>query len=449
MTDIANARIRGENVPANYEFQGARKDGSKIWLQNSARAVDWGGDRAIQSVVVDITERKAVEAERAGLEAQLRESQKMEAVGTLAGGIAHDFNNILAGMTGYAHLAIDAVPAKSQLRGDLEQVLKSIDRATSLVKQILAFSRRSEAECHAVEIGRVVEETLDLLRASISSTIEIHRKIDREAGTVMADATQLQQIVMNLCTNAADAIGQGSGVIEVALTRVELGAADTATRPDLAPGSYVKLSVSDSGAGMDAATRARVFEPFFTTKEPGKGTGLGLAVAHGILREHGGAIEVDSAPGRGTTLTVLLPRAEAVERGVARADREIPRGHEQILLVDDEAAIVHSEKRLLERLGYKVEAVTSSFGALEAFRAAPEEFDLVITDQAMPKLPGMALAQEILKLRGDTPIILCSGFSEVAGAEDAMAAGIREFMTKPIRPDDLARAVRRALDGDV
>ncbi len=373
----------------------------------------------------------------------------MEAVGTLAGGIAHDFNNILAGMTGYAHLAIDAVPAESQVYGDLEQLLKSIDRATSLVKQILSFSRRSEAERHPVEMGRVVDETLDLLRASISSTVEIRSEIDLEAGTVMADATQLQQVVMNLCTNAADAIGPGSGAIEVALGRVELDDKDVATSPDLAPGSYVKLSVSDSGAGMDAATRARVFEPFFTTKEPGKGTGLGLAVAHGIVRDHGGTIVLDSAPGRGTTFTVLLPRAEAAERDVARADRNIPRGRERILLVDDEAAIVRSEKRLLERLGYRVEAATSSVDALEAFRAAPEDFDLVITDQAMPELPGMALAQEILKLRGDTPIILCSGFSEVVGAEDAMAAGIREFMTKPIRPDDLARAVRRALDGDV
>jgi PAS domain S-box-containing protein len=397
----------------------------------------------------DITDRKAAEAERERLEAQLRQAQKLEAVGTLAGGIAHDFNNILAGMIGYAHLAIEAVPAKSQVRGDLYQVLKGIDRATILVKQILSFSRRGDAERHLVEIGRVVEEALDLLRATIPATIEIHSEIDRGAGTVVADATQLQQVVMNLCTNAADAIGPGPGVIEIALARVELGGADTATRPDLAPGSYVKLSVSDSGVGMDAATRARVFEPFFTTKEPGKGTGLGMAVVHGILRDHGGAIELDSAPGRGTTFTVLLPRTEAVDRDGTRVDREVPRGRERILLIDDEAAIVCSEKRLLERLGYKVKAVMTGVGALEVFRAAPGDFDLVITDHAMPELSGMALAQEILKLRGDMPIILCSGYTDALGEEDAASAGIREFITKPIRPDDLARAVRRALDGDV
>ncbi len=297
-------------------------------------------------------------------------------------------------------------------------------------------------------MGRVVEEALDLLRAMIFSTIEIRLRIDRKAGTVMADATQLQQVVMNLCTNAADAIGPETGVIEVTLAKVALGAADTATRPDLAPGPYVKLSVSDSGVGMDAVTRARVFEPFFTTKELGKGTGLGLAVVHGIVREHGGTIDIDSEPGRGTTLTVLLPRTEAVERSVARTDRKIPRGSERILLVDDEVAIVRSETRLLERLGYKVESVTSSTGALERFRAAPEEFDLVITDQAMPELSGISLAREIREVRGDTPIILRSGYIDALVAEDAMAAGIREFLTKPIRPDDLAHAIRRALEGD-
>ncbi len=264
----------------------------------------------------------------------------------------------------------------------------------------------------------------------------------------MAEATQLQRLVMNLCTNAADAIGPGSGSIEVALARVDLDAADTATRPDLAPGSYVKLSVRDSGAGMDVATRARVFEPFFTTKEVGKGTGLGLAMAHGIVHDHGGMIGVESTPGGGATFTVLLPRAEVAERGEDLAKRDIPRGRERILLVDDEAAIVRSETRLLERLGYTVEAAASGVDALEAFRAAPEAFDLIITDQAMPGLSGMALAQEILKARGDIPIILCSGFSEVVGAQDAMAAGIREFMLKPIDPDDLACAVRRVLDDD-
>ncbi len=442
--DVSETGVVVEN-----EEEWLREDGVHTFLTVKFPILDASGKTiAVGAIGTDITERKAAEAERASLESQLRESQKMEAVGTLARGIAHDFNNILAGMTGYAHLAMDAVPAESQVHGDLEHLLKSIDRATSLVKQILAFSRRSEAARHPVEIGRVVEETLELLRASIPSTVELRPEIDREAGTVMGDATQLQQVVMNLCTNAADAIGPGSGAIEVALARVELDDKDTATRPDLAPGSYVKLSVSDSGAGMDAATRARAFEPFFTTKEPGKGTGLGLSVVHGIVREHGGTIEVDSEPGRGTTFAVLLPRAEAVERGVAREARDIPRGRERILLVDDEAAIVHSEARLLERLGYQVEAATSSVGALEVFRAAPEAFDLVITDQAMPELSGMALAQEMLKLRGDTPIILCSGFSEVVGAEDAMAAGIHEFMTKPIHPDDLARAVRRVLDGD-
>ena len=399
-----------------------------------------GDSIGVQAIVEDITQQK-------DLENQLVRAQKLEAIGTLAGGIAHDFNNILAAILGYTELASFDLPQYSRSRENLNQSIKAIHRAKNLVRQILAFSRQNRQERRPMEIRPVVNEGLKILRASLPATIEIRGEIAVNTGIVEADPTQIHQILMNLCTNAAQSMSEKGGVLEVSLIRKDFLGSSSSAIAGIKEGSYVKLTVADTGCGMAPEVVKKVFDPYFTTKEVGKGTGLGLAIVHGIVEDYGGKVTVASEPGKGSVFEVYLPcmspTSEPME--LEKTDH-LPRGaRERILLVDDETAIAESVKGILEWLGYEVDGRVSSREALDLFRKRSADYDLVITDMTMPQMNGDELAREILKICPDLPVILCTGFSERVSATKAKAMGIKEFLLKPLAIGDLARAVRRCL----
>jgi nitrogen-specific signal transduction histidine kinase len=396
------------------------------------------GEAVILEVYIDITERKR-------LETQLRQAHKMQAIGTLAGGIAHDFNNILTAILGYTELAMVERQQDRVLGGYLRGVLTAGNRAKDLVQQILAFSRQTERERTPIQVHLLIQEVLDLLRVALPSNIAIQPVIDPYAGSVLADPTQIHQVVLNLCTNAAHAMRETGGVIEVRLEPVDLPNDCTTGTADLKAGAYVRLTVRDTGHGMAPEIMERIFEPFFTTKNVGEGTGMGLAVVHGIVTSNGGAITVESAPEQGATFAVYLPRLVTPTTATVDIQEPLPGGCERMLFVDDEAALVRLWQAALERLGYIVVVCTSSLEALDVFRAAPQHFDLVITDYTMPIMTGEVLAHELRRTRPDIPIILYTGFSDTTVAERARALGIDAFVLKPVRVRDLNLAIRQVL----
>jgi PAS domain S-box-containing protein len=383
------------------------------------------------------------------IEKQLRQAQKMEAIGTLAGGIAHDFNNILAAIAGFTEMAIQKVPKQSPAQRDLGRVLNAASRATDVVRQILTFSHQSELERKPIWVAPLVKEALKLLRSSLPTTIDIRQEIviSREEGVVLADPTEIHQVLMNLCTNAAHALRGKGGTLSVGLAKVEVDSSLVSRHPGMRAGSHLCLTVSDTGHGMDAAIMERIFEPYFTTKAPGEGTGLGLAVVQGIVKSCGGAVTVHSEPGQGTTFSVYFPIVERQIAPEARPAEVLPTGGERILFVDDEDALVDLGTQMLRSLGYDVVGRTGSLEALEAFRAGPEAFDLVITDMTMPGLTGMELAKELTAIRPDVPIILCTGFSELIDGKKVAEARIREFVLKPYATRHFAATIRKALEG--
>jgi two-component system cell cycle sensor histidine kinase/response regulator CckA len=394
-------------------------------------------------------ERKETEEEKKKIEAQLRQAQKMEAIGTLAGGIAHDFNNILQSIILNAELAIFESPSNDDGRPyRMEEVLNSSKRATDLVKQILTFSRQSELELKPLNISLVIKEALKMLRSSLPSTIEIISNIDPGVEPVMADPTQIHQVVMNLCTNSAHAMREDGGSLNITLQSFDLTSETSNQYPDLAPGPYLELCVADTGYGMDISTMERIFYPFFTTKERGEGTGLGLAVVYGIIRELGGTITVESEKGKGSKFTTLLPRIKKIARQEKKEIKPIPGGTEVMLIIDDEVDLIKTQKTFFERLGYHVETRSSSVEALEAFIKKPDKFDIIITDQTMPKMTGIQLARECMTVRPDIPVILCTGFSDIISEDEAKAMGIREFVMKPLVIREIAEKVRTILDSE-
>ena len=394
----------------------------------------------------DITERQKAFDERSKLEAQLRQAQKMEAIGTLAGGIAHDFNNILSAIIGYSEMTLLDIPENSEASRSINQVLKAGHRAKDLVQQILAFSRRGDLEQKPIQIQHIANEALKLLRASLPTTIEIRQNITREPSRILADVTQIHQVLMNLCTNAHHAMQEQGGVLEVRVDNIILDLID-AGQLDVEPGPYAKLSVSDTGHGMDRVTIERIFDPYFTTKEKGVGTGLGLSMVHGIVISHGGAISVESESGKGSEFHIYFPRIQEEIVRETEAFEPIPTGKERILFVDDEATLTTLAKQLLEKLGFQVSTKSNPMEALEAFRTQPDAYDLVITDMTMPSLTGDKLAKEMMGIRPDLPIILCTGFSERISEENAKAMGIKGFIMKPVVVRDLAKMIREILDG--
>ena len=417
------------------------KDGS-VRLFNLSGAANLDSEGKVTGMVGllnDITEQQR-------LQTQLQQAQKMEAVGTLAGGIAHDFNNILSAIIGYSELAVLEIPEETKVKQNLTEVLRASQRAKDLVKQILSFSRQNEEELKLMEVKVIIQEALKLLRASLPSTIEIRQQIDPNAGIIEADPTQVHQLMMNLCTNSAAAMGEEGGSLEISLMKVDMDAPSTTMYLDIEPGSYLRLSVRDTGHGMTPEVLERVFDPYFTTKEKGKGTGLGLAVVHGIVKRHRGGITVETAPGKGTAFHIYFPRVQQEIEAVETAEvQSLPKGHECILFVDDEEDLIEIGAKMLSHLGYEVATRSDGAEALEAFRAQPERFDLVITDMTMPNLTGDRLAKELMKIRPDIPIILCTGFSENISEQKAKEIGIRGFSMKPFVMRDLAETTRRVL----
>jgi len=380
-------------------------------------------------------------------ESHLQQSQKLEAIGTLAGGIAHDFNNILSAMLGYTELAAADLPPESRIRRDLDEVMKAGRRAKDLIRQILTFSRQAEHEKAPLRLDGILRDALKLLRPTLPSTLKIEETVQPDCEPVLANATQIHQVVMNLCTNAYHAMRDSGGTLRLGLAQITLEAEDAAENPDLRPGRYVRITVSDTGSGIDPAALDRIFEPFFTTKGKDEGTGLGLSTAHGIVRSHGGAITVYSEVGRGTTFHVYLPCVPEPAT-LAPAEEAPPvHGHgEVVLFIDDEDALVRLGKQMLERINYRVSAWNSSTAALAAFEANPGAFDIVLTDQTMPSMTGYELAQRIRQVRADIPIIITTGFSEGLSEERAAAAGITAVVLKPLVARELARLLQSALE---
>ncbi|MDJ0669013.1 MAG: response regulator [Desulfobacterales bacterium] len=384
--------------------------------------------------------------ERRRMEDKLLQAQKMEAIGTLAGGIAHDFNNILGAIIGFTEITIEDLPEDASARSNMAQVLQAGNRARDLVKQILTFSRKSNTEHELTNLVPITKEVLKLLRASLPSTIEIQSRVPDAIGMIMADPIQMHQVIMNLCTNAAHAMEDGGGRLDVELAQVVISAEDCHRFPEVGSGHYVQLIVRDNGHGIDPVIVDRIFDPYYTTKEIDKGTGMGLAVVHGIVTSHQGCIRVRSQIAQGAEFEILFPVVQNQVAGESRFDTPPLRGNERVLFVDDEPALAQLGKSMLERLGYEVCACTSSLEALEAFRPDPDRFDILVTDLTMPDMTGIHLAQKLRALRHHLPVVVCTGYSEQITPENARSLGINGYLYKPLVLSTLSLEVRAALD---
>ncbi len=436
-----------KGIAYDLEFPLTTAKGRRIWIRTVTKPV-FKNDKIVKVIgnIIDITEQKQAEIEKEKLESQLRQMQRIESIGNLAGGIAHDFNNLLYPIIGMSEMLLEDLPQDSFEHEKVQAIFNAGRRAGDLVKQILAFSRQSEHTMTPVRVQNVLKEVLKLSRSTIPANIEIHETIQQNCGSVMADPTQVHQVAMNLITNAFHATEEKNGIIDIELKEITLKNNELLDSL-LQSGQYVMLSVSDNGIGMAQSTIDKVFEPYFTTKGKGKGTGLGLAVVHGIVKEHKGDVKVYSEVEKGTTFNIYLPlMIKAAEKSAGDQVSQIEIGTENLLLVDDEVSVAKLGKLMLERLGYKVTVQTSSVDALDVFKASPESFDLVITDMTMPSMTGDQLAREMLLIKPNIPIIICTGFSERVNKEQAEVIGVKGFLMKPVVKFDMAQMVRKVLD---
>ena len=417
--------------------------GEKHWSSDDITLL-----RIVGEIFANALERKRAETEHAELEMQLRQAQKLEALGTLAGGIAHDFNNILGAVLGYSEMAMTALPAHSRPRQYVQQVMTAGQRAKAVVDQILTFSRRGHHERQPVLVQPLIKETIELLRASLPTTIAIRLCLTAKDITVLGDPTQIHQLVMNLCTNAAQAM-EGSGILDITLNTAEIAKDSVLSHGTLMAGHHVRFTVKDTGHGMDEATVERIFDPFFTTKAAGSGTGLGLSTVHGIVADHGGTINLLSRPGDGSTFEIYLPCAETSAVCDDEAEAPIPYGNgETILLIDDEKPLVLLGEEILAALGYEPVGFGSSHQALVAFRTDPRRFDLVLTDEVMPELTGTQLAAQLHAIRPELPIILMTGHGGPILPQQVHATGTCEVLRKPLQSRDLADSIARHLNAN-
>jgi PAS domain S-box-containing protein len=430
------------------ELQLLRLDGAVIDVEASALPTTFDGKPATQVQVRDVSERRHAERARVSLEAQLRQAQKMEAIGTLAGGIAHDFNNILGAIVGYTELARADAADRPMVQESLVQVEKAGARARDLVRQILAFSRREEQTRRLIPLEEVAREVLQLLRASFPAQVIIVSELSADAPVVLADPSQVHQVLMNLATNALHAMMPDGGTLTLRQTVVDMSQADAVATAGLEPRRYVRLTVADTGCGIEPELADRVFEPFFTTKDPGRGTGLGLAVVHGIMKSHDGVVTLESEVGKGSTFALYFPAHEDEAAALPIDVSKLARGDGQhVLLVDDEESLARLGRRALERLGYRVTAETDPRRALSVFQSGPERFDLLLTDLTMPGMNGLELAREVHRIRPALPVILATGYGGDVDAEQARALDIQELLFKPATVAALGYSVRRALTG--
>ncbi|MFZ5570797.1 MAG: PAS domain-containing hybrid sensor histidine kinase/response regulator [Thermodesulfobacteriota bacterium] len=434
--------VAGRGNPVHgFETRRLTRDGRILEVSASAsRFNDHEGKPAGTLVVLrDITEKKR-------LAAHFRQAQKMESIGTLAGGIAHDFNNLLAAIMGYTEMSLAEAPKNSRIEKRLTRVMQASERARDLVNQILTFSRQKEQVKKPLQIRPIVKEAMKLLRASIPSAIQFQVDIAEDTGIILADPTQIHQLIMNLCTNAAHAMQEKGGLLTIGIRNIRIGKEDLQPHSDLTEGEYVGLTVADTGHGMPPHILEKIFDPYFTTKKHGEGTGLGLSLVHGIVKGMEGFIRVSSQPSAGSMFSVFIPRLETDEPETVAEEPALPLGHETILLVEDEDFVLDISREILESLGYTVVARISSLDALQAFRSHPERFQLIISDQMMPNMTGLELALNIRNVHPTIPVILCSGFSDNITEEKVREAGISAFLHKPILKQGLAETVRRVLD---
>lgn len=434
----------------DLELDLTHSDGTVMTCRCSGQIINVLGHKKLLSIFQDVTLEKKMIGEQRALEHQVLQSSKIEAIGTLAGGIAHDFNNILMAILGYGQMALEETPADSSVHSDLQQILLAGRRASELTKQILLFSRQGKDELAPYKLQGVVKEVLKLLRSTMPATIEIVTSIDMQCRPALLDPTQIHQVLMNILTNAKQAIGASHGKIEIALQEIDWNTSlVSVSGTPLKRGRYLDLSITDSGEGMSAETLSRIFEPFFTTKAKGEGTGMGMAVCHGIIVKHNGSITVDSSPGQGTTFHIYLPVTEESDQGLGTVadDRLAIQGNERIMLVDDEKELLKMQDRSLHKLGYQTICFSDSIEALEYFKEHLGEIDMVVTDMTIPHLTGAELSQKILQLRPDLPIIICTGYSEVLDAETAYEIGITSYILKPVIISELANKMRMLFDG--
>ena len=444
-----NLERRRKGIKELHDFEFMKKDGDRIFTTMETAPIqdEAGNYMGAIAGIIDITERKQAEEALRESESKLRQSQKMESIGTLAGGIAHEFNNILGIIIGNTELAIDDVPEWNPAKESLKEIRKASMRAKDVVRHILSFARKTPAQRKPIQISTVVRESLKLMRASIPTTIEIRQNIACESEMILADPTEVNQILMNLCTNSVHALSEETGVLEVSLESISLDRDSAGQYENLNPGNFVRLTVKDTGQGIDQKIMGSIFDPYFTTKDMDKGTGMGLAVVYGIVKKHDGAIKASSELGKGTDIEVLFPLIEeVVEPEVEEEPEALPTGNERILFVDDEESLVKMAEQMLERLGYEVVTQTNPKEALTLFKADPSQFDLVITDMAMPQMAGDHLAQELMKIRGDIPVILCTGHSARIDEDRAKELVLAAYVMKPLVMRDFANTVRKVLD---
>ncbi len=429
------------------EYKLRRKDGDYVYVESMGAIIYRDGKPfAIQGIARNITERRRSEEQRLKLEAQLLQSQKMEAVGTLAGGIAHDFNNILAIILGNAEMASNDVPNWNPASESLKEIRRASIRAKDMVQQLLAFSRKADEVSIPINMAPIIKESLAMLKHAIPTSVEFKQRISDDPCSIMGDISQINQIVMNLAINAADAMSEEGGLLEVTLEKIILQEEKACFDWVLSPGPYVRLRMRDTGEGIEPKIIDRIFDPYYTTKEVGKGTGMGLSVVHGIVKRHGGGIRVESGLGKGTLFEIYFPALDEMAEEEKECKGEIEGGSERILFVDDEEPMVNLYRRHLERLGYDVKSTTKPEEALELFKANPDHFDVIITDMTMPRITGDRLAEEVLKIRPHMPVIICTGYSERMSAEKAEALGVRKYIEKPIDLRNLASSLREVLD---
>lgn len=439
--EILERQVLVRDYSDEYRKEFIRKDNTafpvmvRIWLVRDPN----GKPLRLLKLVRDVTDQIR-------LEAQLRQAQKMESIGTLAGGIAHDFNNILGAIIGYTQLARYNIKEPDRALADIDHVLTASNRAKDLVKHILGFSRLTEHRMQPIQLHHIVKEALKLIRASLPSTIEIRQEISSQGTSMMADPTEIHQVLMNFCTNSLHSMENTGGVLEVTLEPVDQNDVDINEHPGLNPGPFVRLTVSDTGCGIDPKHIERIFDPYFTTKKKGTGTGLGLAVVHGIIKNHGGSVHVKSQLGVGTVMTVIFPRLESAVEKEPIGSETLPTGQESILFVDDEKSLVEIEKLMLQRLGYHVVSEYSSRKAFNTFINNTDHFDMVITDMTMPEMTGLELARGISAIKPDIPIIICTGYNNKITEDVARGAGIARVLLKPLETREFAVTIRELLD---
>jgi PAS domain S-box-containing protein len=445
-TDCASSECYKTKAPAQVEKY---VEEMGVWLDCRAYPVldDEGNITGVIEHLRDISEQKKAENEKRKLENQLQQAYKMEAIYTMAGGIAHDFNNILGVILGNAEIAMEDLPDEEQVRHSLQEIKKVCLRAKALIKGILAFSRQDKQDLKPIRITSIVKESVKFLRSSIPSTIEIRQDISDVSFPILSNPVQVNQVMMNLCANAFHAMRDKGGVLSITLKEIVIEKDRGARLRDLAPGEYLQLTVRDTGCGMDPNLQERIFHPYFTTKSAGEGTGMGLAMVHGIMQNHGGKILVSSEVNKGSVFDVYFPRVKKAETDDRHLVPEsMPTGSERILLIDDEEQVLGVAEQILKHLGYDVTAFQSSTEALSVFRSDPDQFDLVITDTTMPGMTGVELSEALMAVRGDLPIILCTGYSEKVSQEKADALGVKGLLMKPITKREMATMVRQALD---